>query len=93
MSGNERRVHNRTAMSAKVKVTHESLGEFVFSTRDISDGGVFIVIDAEPFEPEIGDRVQVQVQGLPVAAPVLEMVVVRKVNDGYGLQFAGEFGS
>lgn len=93
MADNDRRVHHRTAMSAKVKVTHDSLGEFVFSTRDISDGGVFIVIDAEPFEPAIGDRVQVQVQGLPVAAPILDMVVVRKVNDGYGLQFAGEFES
>ncbi|MEP1214062.1 MAG: PilZ domain-containing protein [Marinobacter sp.] len=90
MVGNDRRIHNRTAMSAKVRVTHEELGEFVFSTRDISDGGVFIVVDAEPFEPTIGDSVQVQVQGLPVPAPVLDMVVVRKTNDGFGLQFADQ---
>ncbi|MBL3557113.1 MULTISPECIES: PilZ domain-containing protein [Marinobacter] len=90
MVGNDRRIHNRTAMSAKVRVTHEELGEFVFSTRDISDGGVFIVVDTEPFEPTIGDRVQVQVQGLPVPAPVLDMVVVRKTNDGFGLQFADQ---
>lgn len=77
-------------MSAKVRVTHEELGEFVFSTRDISDGGVFIVVDAEPFAPSIGDSVQVQVQGLPVPAPVLNMVVVRKTNDGFGLQFADQ---
>jgi hypothetical protein len=90
MAENDRRIHSRTAMSAKVKVIHESLGEFVFSTRDISDGGVFIVIDTEPFEPTIGDKIQVQVQGLPVPAPVLEMVIVRKTIDGYGLQFADE---
>lgn len=90
MNANERRIHIRTAMSAKVKVTHESLGEFVFSTRDISDGGIFIVIDTEPFEPVIGDSVQVQVQGLPVPAPLLDMVVVRKTIDGFGLQFADE---
>jgi len=90
MTGNDRRIHTRTAMSAKVKVTHETQGEFVFSTRDISDGGVFIVIDTEPFEPELGDSVQVQVQGLPVPAPLLDMVVVRKTIDGYGLQFADE---
>ncbi|MGB1478580.1 MAG: PilZ domain-containing protein, partial [Marinobacter salsuginis] len=41
----------------------------------------------EPFTPSLGDKVTVQVQGLPVPAPVLEMVVVRKTNDGYGLQF------
>ena len=77
-------------MSAKVRGTHEELGEFVFSTRDISDGGVFIVVDTEPFAPSIGDSVQVQVQGLPVPAPVLDMVVVRKTNDGFGLQFADQ---
>ncbi len=36
---------------------------------------------------EQGEFIFVQVQGLPVPAPVLEMVVVRKTNDGYGLQF------
>jgi len=87
MDGNDRREHIRTAMSAKVKVVHEELGEFIFSTRDISDGGVFIVVETEPFAPNLGDTVTVQVQGLPVPAPILEMVVVRKTNDGYGLQF------
>ena len=87
MVGNDRREHIRTAMSAKVKVVHAEQGEFIFSTRDISDGGVFIVVDTEPFTPSLGDKVTVQVQGLPVPAPVLEMVVVRKTNDGYGLQF------
>lgn len=87
MTGNDRREHIRTALSAKVKVVHPDLGEFVFSTRDISDGGVFLVVDTEPFAPQMGDKVQVQVQGLPVPAPVLDMVVVRKTNDGFGLQF------
>ena len=87
---NDRREYIRTAMGAKVKVVHESLGEFVFSTRDISDGGVFIVVEGEPFAPKIGDQVTVQVQGLPVPAPVLNMVVVRKTNDGFGLQFDPE---
>lgn len=87
MGVDDRREHFRTAMSAKVKVSHEQQGEFVFSTRDISDGGVFVVVDNEPFAPEMGDKVEVQVQGLPVPAPVLNMVVVRITNDGYGLQF------
>lgn len=88
MAVDDRRVYCRTAMSAKVKVNHEALGEFVFSTRDISDGGVFIVVDNEPFALELGDKVKVQVQGLPVEAPVLDMVVARKTVDGFGLQFA-----
>jgi hypothetical protein len=32
--------------------------------------------------------VTVQVQGLPVPAPILDMVVVRRTIDGFGLQFA-----
>lgn len=87
MVNNDRRVHSRTALSAKVKVVHEQFGEFVFSTRDISDGGVFIVLNDEPFAPQLGDKVTVQVQGLPVPAPTLDMVVVRQTNDGFGLQF------
>ena len=55
MVGNDRREHIRTAMSAKVKVVHAEQGEFIFSTRDISDGGVFIVVDTEPFTPSLGD--------------------------------------
>ncbi len=87
MAVDDRREHFRTAMSAQVKVCHERLGEFVFSTRDISDGGVFIVVDSAPFAPELGDKVKVQVQGLPVPAPELDMIVVRKTVDGFGLQF------
>ncbi|KEF32610.1 MAG: PilZ domain-containing protein [Gammaproteobacteria bacterium] len=90
MSGNDRREHIRTAMTAKVKVVHPEYGEFTFSTRDISDGGVFVIVESEPFTPQIGEHVTVQVQGLPVPAPVLDMVVVRKTNDGYGLQFDHE---
>lgn len=90
MVDSDRRGHIRTAMSARVEVVHDTYGTFQFSTRDISDGGVFVVVEGEPFTPDIGDRVQVQVQGLPIPAPVLEMVVVRKSNDGYGLQFADE---
>ncbi|MGC8120455.1 PilZ domain-containing protein [Marinobacter sp. VGCF2001] len=90
MVGSDRREHSRTAMSAKVKLVHEQLGEFLFSTQDISDGGVFIIVGEQDFEPAIGDCVTVQVQGLPVPAPVLDMVVVRRTVEGFGLQFAGD---
>lgn len=87
MTADDRRQHVRTAMSAKVKIVHERLGEFMFSTNDISDGGLFIAMDDKSFDPRIGDRVTVQVQGLPVPAPVLDMRVARRTEDGLGLQF------
>ncbi|MFC4258880.1 PilZ domain-containing protein [Marinobacter lacisalsi] len=86
----DRREHIRTALNAKVRVVHNDLGEGLFSTRDISDGGVFVVVEDGSFVPEIGDVVIIQVQGLPVPAPELTMVVVRKSVDGFGLQFADE---
>ncbi|MGM0952474.1 MAG: PilZ domain-containing protein [Pseudomonadota bacterium] len=87
MTPDDRRQHIRTAMAARVKIIHETLGEFVFSTSDISDGGLFIAMEDDAFKPELGDRVTVQVQGLPVPAPVLDMRVVRRTEDGLGLQF------
>lgn len=86
MKKNERREHLRTALNAKVAVTHKTFGKRVFATRDISDGGIFIVSEGD-FAPEKGDKVIVQVQGLPMPAPELEMEVVRITVDGYGLRF------
>jgi hypothetical protein len=88
MTPDDRREHLRTSMSATVKVEHETLGNFVFGTRDISDGGVFIAIEDQQFAPQLGDKVTVQVQGLPIEAPILYMMVRRKTPEGYGLQFA-----
>ncbi|MDX1801221.1 MAG: PilZ domain-containing protein [Marinobacter sp.] len=89
MSAEDRREHIRTALNAKVSVTHPEFEPRLFSTRDISDGGIFIVVE-DDFAPAVGDEVQVQVQGLPVPAPVLDMVVVRRTVDGFGLQFRDE---
>ena len=88
MTPDDRREHLRTSVNAIVKVEHETLGHFVFGTRDISDGGVFIAIEGQHFCPQLGDKVTVQVQGLPMEAPILHMVVRRKTPEGYGLQFA-----
>lgn len=88
MTQPDRREHFRTALNAKVSVAHDTLGKRHFSTRDISDGGVFVVVEEDDFRPEMGDIVTVQVQGLPVPAPELRMVVVRLTVDGFGLQFA-----
>lgn len=82
----EQRRYTRTNMSARIMVRHGEIGEQVFTMRDLSDGGIFVLVDNEPF-PSVGSEVEVQVQGLPVPAPVRRMQVVRRAEDGFGLSF------
>jgi len=84
-----KRVHERTLLNAKVKVTHELLGDGIFYVRDISDGGVFVIVGESVFPP-LGSIVRVQMQNLPFEAPILDMVVVRKGVDGFGLRFVSD---
>jgi len=88
MPASDRREHIRTELNSRVRVESERLGSVILSTRDISDGGVFIAVDKDEFALEIGDRITVQAQDLPIEAPVLQMTVVRQTPDGYGLQFS-----
>ncbi len=86
----EKRSAPRTAFNARVKITQDGFEEFFVYTRDLSDAGVFVCVNADQKFPLLGSTVKVQMQGLPVPAPVLDMVVVRKGMDGYGLHFISE---
>lgn len=82
----ESRSHPRIPMKAQVKITHESFGELVATTRDISDGGIFLI--TKDFDmPPVGTVIEGQVQGLHGDAPVLKMEIIRAEEDGVGLRF------
>lgn len=85
----EKRRHVRTPFVCRIKITHESVGELTVKTRDISDGGVFVVLEPEQIPP-VGTIVTGQVQGLLDDAPVLQMEVVRMEPSGVGLRFLEE---
>lgn len=85
----DKRDHARTLLNAQIKVTHDLLEEGLFYVRDISDGGVFVIVGDAKF-PTLGSVVTVQMQGLPFDAPILDMVVVRKGADGFGLKFVSD---
>lgn len=85
----DKRKHVRTPFVCRIKITHETVGELTVKTRDISDGGVFVVLEPEQIPP-IGTVVKGQVQGLLDDAPVLEMEVVRMEPSGVGLRFLSE---
>jgi c-di-GMP-binding flagellar brake protein YcgR len=89
MSEEELRRHVRTNFSCRIKITHASIGEIQVKTRDISDGGVFVVLEPEQIPP-IGTRLTGQVQGLMEDAPILELEVVRVESTGVGLRFVQE---
>lgn len=82
----EKRRHIRTPFACRIKIVHDSIGELLVKTRDISDGGVFVVLDPEQIPP-VGTLVSGQVQGLMDDAPVLQMEVVRVEPAGVGLRF------
>jgi len=78
----ERRAHPRTPYECLIKVSHESIGTVVVKTRDISDGGMFVITENIEIPP-VGTIVDGQVQdGRPI-----KMKVVRIVDEGIGLKF------
>jgi len=83
---NESRNSPRTPIKMKVSLVMSEEGEKLAVTRDISDGGIFVLLDAEKV-PDVGEEVSVQVQGLPVGmeAPWVKMRVVRIESEGVGL--------
>ena len=76
----------RTPMKMKVHLVTSASGEVLAFTRDISDTGIFVLMDVDKV-PEIGEEVSVQVQGLPAGgeAPWVKMRVIRTETDGAGL--------
>ncbi|MBK8188459.1 MAG: PilZ domain-containing protein [Cellvibrio sp.] len=85
----EKRKHVRTPFTCRIKIIASDNTELSVKTRDISDGGVFVVLEPEQMPP-IGTLVRGQVQGLLDNAPILQMEVVRVESNGVGLKFLNE---
>ena len=77
----------RTPLKVKLKLDHPLHGEMLVMTRDISDCGVYVLMDQAQDMLAMGERVQGQVQGLPMEAPILTLEVVRVEPLGVGLRF------
>lgn len=87
MTGNNLRKHLRTPLKVKFKIWHDSFGELVVATRDVSDGGVFLVINHHSDMPAVGTELFGQVQDMMADAPIVRMKVVRMEPMGVGLRF------
>lgn len=83
---NEHRRYPRIPVRCRVLISHEFCGEKLVHTRDISDGGIFIVTDPDGMPP-VGTQVKGQVQGMLMDAPIVDMLIVRVETEGLGLKF------
>lgn len=86
MSDNDQRCFTRTKFRAPVRLIQEGVDEMTAMTGDVSDGGIFLLDDGRSL-PEVGTELHVQVQGMPIEAPIVRMRVVRRVPEGIGLMF------
>lgn len=82
----DKRTNHRTPMKVQVKVSHPSIGNIIVPTRDISDGGIFLLTE-DIDVPPIGTIVEGQVQGMEVEGPILKLEIVRMEPAGIGLKF------
>lgn len=84
----EKRRSQRVAMCVSVEVTTPEGDIQVLSTRDLSDGGLFLEgIDTHALGlgEELTLKVSVALQG--DAAPIVKARVVRETDDGVGVCF------
>jgi hypothetical protein len=86
------REHPRIQLPFEVEVTHPSLGCVQCIARDISEGGMFVVLDSNGVST--GSKVKVTVianlltESTPT--PTVSMEVVRLAEDGIGLKFTNK---
>ncbi|HUE92554.1 PilZ domain-containing protein [Pseudomonas sp.] len=80
----------RTPLKVRLRIEHPLHGELILTTRDISDCGVYVLMDQAQDKLSIGEQVSGQVQGLPMEAPILQLEVVRVEAMGVGLRFVRE---
>ncbi len=81
-----RRQYPRYPITVDIKISHPEIGEKTVKTKNISDGGVFILVGAIGM-PSPGEIVKGQVQGMVDNPPILDMKIVRTEKDGLGLRY------
>lgn len=80
------RMHPRASMKCRIRISHESFGDVLAQTRDLSESGVYVK-HPDLVSLQLGAIVRGQVQDLPIPAPELMMEVMRVDAEGVGLRF------
>lgn len=82
---NNGRKHIRHAIRVKVKISHADFGEKIVQTENVSESGLFILVDPTEM-PAVGERVQGQIQNDADDMPIVTMEIVRVAQNGLGLR-------
>jgi len=89
ISSNEQRKHLRIGLIVDIELTLPEQGQITVRTKNISDGGLFLILDNIELPP-MGTEVQVRLKnqlGDGDEPPVNRAMVVRAENNGIGLEF------
>ena len=84
----EKRLFKRKLLNSKVKLSHPQSGDVEGLTRDISNGGVFVIVPPG-FQPSIGEECQLRLVESGNPELVFSMKVIRHDKAGIGLMFLG----
>lgn len=88
----EKRSSRRVKVLCRMKIYHSSFGEKEVNTRDVSDEGLFLLLDAEILPP-MGTIIQGQVLGTARPQSLLDMEIVRFEEAGAGFRVCKSNGS
>jgi len=91
MNGRNRRQHERMDVSLDVELVHPMVGRISVKTRDLSHGGLFVILQGEV--PPVGSLVKVKLLaqlGEGADPPTVSMRVVRIETGGVGLMFVDD---
>lgn len=82
------RQYQRTPLKVKFKIWHDSFGEATVMTRDVSEGGVYLITEHADIDiPAEGTILRGQVQDVMEEPPTVMMEIVRVESMGMGLRF------
>ena len=89
ISSSEQRKHLRIGLVVDIELTLPEQGQVTVRTKNISDGGLFLILDDVDMPP-VGTEVQVRLKnqlGDGEEPPINRAMVVRHDPDGIGLAF------
>jgi len=82
----EKRKYNRRAVVAHIRLEHEVFGVLEAYTNDISDNGVFVVLDVSP-PVNVGDNISLSFLDSFRPDAVFNSSLVRITDKGWALTF------